>query len=101
MKWRAETIRRESVGIEPTSPLAKASAVLKTVRTTRSVLSHVPGKPHETRVPDEPDSGRESDFRHFANVLLTDSRRPLEAAGRPWQTPHGPSRRERGCMCRP
>ena len=31
---------RESVGIEPTSPLAKASAVLKTVRATRPVHSH-------------------------------------------------------------
>jgi hypothetical protein len=34
MKWR------ESVGIEPTSPLAKTSAVLKTERDTSPVLSH-------------------------------------------------------------
>lgn len=35
-KWR------ERVGIEPTSRLATASAILKTVRTTRFVRSHVP-----------------------------------------------------------
>src|ERR1700686_3186067 len=40
MDWASETVWRESLGIEPSSPLAKASAVLKTVRTTRSVLSH-------------------------------------------------------------
>jgi hypothetical protein len=39
--WDKASIWRESVGIEPTSPLAKASTVLKTVRTTRSVLSHM------------------------------------------------------------
>lgn len=31
---------RERVGIEPTSRLTTASAILKTVRTTRSVRSH-------------------------------------------------------------
>jgi len=42
--------RRESVGIEPTSPLAKASAVLKTVRDTSPVLSHDVWSPCPVRV---------------------------------------------------
>jgi hypothetical protein len=36
---------RERVGIEPTSRLTTASAILKTVRTTRFVRSHVTKQP--------------------------------------------------------
>ena len=45
---------RESVGIEPTSPLAKASAVLKTVRDTSPVLSHKGAMPDFMRICDGP-----------------------------------------------
>ena len=58
---------RESVGIEPTSPLAKTSAVLKTERDTSPVLSHVRRK-------------RLYRFRFAARVQLTAGRRTYRTA---------------------
>jgi hypothetical protein len=62
---------RESVGIEPTSPLAKASTVLKTERDTSPVLSQGPLEPLKTRVsrPAFRDQARrQPKCRHFADV---------------------------------
>ena len=83
---------RERVGIEPTSRLATTSAILKTVRTTRSVRSHVGETPYFAGVFGKYCWIPLSAASRFADLLPITAFRPalqwrLGSPHRPWPRP--------------